>query len=225
MARAPHEPGGMLSLHRLFSALLVLACLVGPVFADPNKPLTVSAAEWGSKPKPFPEEMRQVPSVIVIHHEGVAWKPGSEPRDKLRALQTWGMAEKGWLDVPYHYAISPDGQIFEGRDWHYRPDSNTSYSLDGVLNVELMGNFESDVVSRQQLSSLVELLAYLCQTHKLVPAELTSHRLMAPGQTVCPGQDLQRYVDGPLRSWVGSAMAGCAPVLEPWVWPLPDGQL
>ena len=135
------------------------------------------------------------------------------------------LAEKGWLDVPYHYAIAPDGQIFEGRDWRYRPDSNTSYSLDGVLNVELMGNFEEQPVSRQQLESLVSLLAYVCREHNLSPQEITSHRLMAPGQTVCPGRDLQRYLDGPLRLWTADAMRGQRPTLGWWLWSPPEGSL
>lgn len=209
--------------------LCAVACLLSwpaPALADtPPAPPIVSALEWGSRAKPFPEEMRHVPRLIVVHHEGVAWKPGTEPGAKLRALQSWGAREKGWLDVPYHYAIAPDGQILEGRDWHYRPDSNTSYSLDGVLNVELMGNFETELVSRRQLNSLIALLANLCQTHSLTPSEVTSHRLMAPGQTVCPGRDLQRYIDGPLRVWVRSAMKGVPTNVEPWLWPLPEGKL
>lgn len=186
----------------LKTSLLALAALAVLSHPAHSHPVITTAAEWGSNPRPFPEEMRQTPRLIVLHHEGVAWKPSSDPQAKLKRLQVWGMAEKGWLDVPYHYAIAPDGQILEGRDWHYRPDSNTNYNLDGVLNVELMGNFETENVTPQQLEALVELLAHLCEQHSIDPETITSHRLQAPGQTVCPGADLQRYLDGSLRNWV-----------------------
>ncbi len=188
----------------LNSSLLIAATAIALLFptAAQAQPAITPAAAWGSTPKPFPDRMRQTPKLIVLHHEGVAWKPGTDPKSKLKKLQTWGLAEKGWLDVPYHYAIAPDGQILEGPDIHYRPDSNTNYNLDGVLNVELMGNFETDKVTPDQLESLVSLLAYLCQEYGIDPDSLTSHRLQAPGQTVCPGEHLQRYLDGPLKDWV-----------------------
>lgn len=207
-------------------ALLWAWCVALPMstLAEPGL-VIVSAREWGSKPLAFPAEMKQIPQRIVLHHAGVAWKPGGEPRQKLRDLQAWGQKEKGWLDVPYHYVISPDGQIFEGRDWRFQPDSNTSYSLNGVLNVELFGNFETELVSAQQLDSLVDLLAYLHRTHSLNISSLTSHREMAPGQTVCPGRDLQRYLDGPLRDWVRQGMRGEAATPKFWLVAPPEGKL
>lgn len=203
------------------SLLAAIALFASATLAQPT---IVPASTWGSKPGDFPESMAQIPDRIVLHHAGVSWNRGSDPAQKLRDLQSWGIREKGWIDVPYHYLITPDGQIFEGRDWHYQPDSNTSYSLKGVLNVELFGNFETDLVSSQQLNSLVQLLAYLCQTHGLEPARITSHRLMAPGQTVCPGRDLQRYLAGPLPVWTVQAIHG-QPRMEFWLFPPPAGSL
>lgn len=198
------------------AALLCLTCL--PAVA---KPEIVSAREWGSSPLEMPLEMRQTPRRLVLHHGGVPWVAGSDAKAKIRALQRWGQKEKGWPDVPYHFLITPDGQVFEGRDWRYQPDSNTSYSLNGVLNVELFGNFENESVSRQQLDSLLALLNSLCDEFDISPTDISSHRQNAPGQTVCPGRDLQRYLDGPLRHWVRTGQS--AP--DFWFMSPPSGKL
>ena len=141
----------------------------------------------------MPEELRQLPQRIVLHHSGVLWKEGDEPFRKIRALQSWGQREKSWPDLPYHFLIAPDGRIFEGRDLNYRPESNTEYDLNGVVNVELWGNFDEQPVTKEALSATINLLAWLKQCHGL--EKVSAHRLEAPGQTRCPGDDLMRYYD------------------------------
>lgn len=153
----------------------------------------ISREEWGSQPRPLPEELRHTPCRVVLHHSGVLWKEDDDPYKKIRALQSWGQREKDWPDLPYHFLIAPDGRIFEGRDLNYRPESNTQYDLNGVVNVELWGNFDEQPVAAAALQATVELLAWLNQEHGL--KQLSAHRLQAPGQTSCPGADLMRYYD------------------------------
>ena len=166
------------------------------------------ASDWGSSPQPLDDALRQVPRRIVIHHAGVVWKASDDPYQKLRNLQIWGQREKHWPDLPYHYLITPDGRIFAGRDWHYRPESNTRYPLDGVINVQVFGDYEQQVLSLPALQSLVDLLVALCREHHLSPQTIVGHRQAAPGQTTCPGEDLDGYVRGPLRAWVQAGLEG-----------------
>jgi hypothetical protein len=150
----------------------------------------VSASQWGSSPRDMPLEWRQTPSRIVIHHAGVNWPERADAVQKVRNLQAWGQREKGWPDLPYHFLISPDGRVFEGRDPFYRPQSNTSYDMQGVLNVQLFGNFEEQAVTANQTEALLELLLYLCQRYQVSPARISTHLDEAPGQTTCPGRNL-----------------------------------
>lgn len=166
----------------------------------------VKAGAWGSQPDPMPTRMLQVPERIVIHHAGVVWKEGTDPYDKVRALQAWGKREKGWPDVPYHFLIAPDGRIFEGRPTNYRPESNTHYDLSGVLNVELFGDFEVQKVSEPQKEALRKLLVYLCREHNIGADRVSTHRLQAPGQTTCPGRDLMDYYSHTLMPRLRSEM-------------------
>ncbi len=166
----------------------------------------VSREQWGSQPQPFPPEMQQTPTRLVVHHAGVVAKPGEDGAEKMRKLQAWGQKEKDWADVPYHFIIAQDGRIYEGRDWHYRPASNTQYDLTGVINVEVDGDFEQQSVTPEQRESLVAILTYLCQRHGLDPAIIRGHMDEAPGQTDCPGKDLYPFVHNELPRLVRERM-------------------
>lgn len=177
------------------------------------KPAIVTPQEWGSTPDPM-EHLRQTPRRITIHHAGEVWKTGSDPFKVIKNLQSWGKAEKKWPDVPYHFLISPDGRIFEGRPIVYRPDTNTDYSLDGHVGIDVWGNFEVQRIDKVQLESLVKLVAWLCNEYKIDPATIAGHKDAAPGQTVCPGKDFYRYVhDGLIRQWVEQTLKGETPAI------------
>ncbi len=172
------------------------------------KPAIVTAKEWGSKPQPIPADRKHTPRFITIHHAGVLWKGVRPPVEMVRNMQSWGQKEKNWPDLPYHFMIGPDGTIFEGRALEYEPESNTKYPLQGHVGVELIGNFEEQRMSPQQLESLVRLVAHLCDTLQIAPTEIAGHRDRAVNQTTCPGKDLYRYItDGQIQSWVGEILA------------------
>ncbi len=171
--------------------LLLVWLLAARVWAQPQH--FVPRDQWGSQPQPMPTNLQHVPQRIVLHHSGVLWKEGDDPFLKIRALQLWGQREKHWPDLPYHFLIDPQGQVFEGRELRYRPDSNTEYDLNGVINVELWGNFDEQKVTPQALDATVQLLAWLRDQHGL--EVLSTHRSQAPGQTSCPGEDLFRYFE------------------------------
>lgn len=173
--------------------LWALCLIVSADRAEAQPTEIITRQQWGSQPLPLSDEMRQTPQKIVLHHSGVLWKEGDDAFKKIRALQSWGQREKHWPDLPYHFMIDPSGRIFEGRDLNYRPESNTQYDLSGVVNVELWGNFDEQPVSPEALESTVVLLAWLRDRHNL--RQLSTHRLQAPGQTSCPGNDFMRYFD------------------------------
>ncbi len=165
------------------------------------KPQMVAPEEWGSEPDDM-SDLLHTPKYLTVHHDGVAFAAGSDPAAKIKTLQTWGKAEKDWPDVPYHYLIAPDGTIYEGRSTDYMPETNTDYDVSGHIGIDVMGNFEEQRVSKAQLRSLVHLLAWLANTHSIDMTTLGSHRDAAPGQTVCPGADLHRYIEsGLIYEW------------------------
>jgi hypothetical protein len=176
----------------------------------------VPREQWGSAPQPIPESRKHTPKYVTIHHAGVEYKPGTDPAKFVKNMQGWGQREKNWPDLPYHFLIAPDGRIFEARSMDYEPDTNTKYNLQGHIGVEMMGNFQTQRVSPQQLESCVKLVAWICQEKKIDPSQIAGHKDAAPNQTTCPGKDFNRYLDGgQFREWVKQMLAGKTPKIDP----------
>ncbi len=207
--------------------LMLCACATGVVAESDTaqthpaveKPATVTAEQWGSDPLPIPEERKHEPKFITIHHAGADWKAGSDPYEKIRNLQAWGKKSvedggKDWPDLPYHFLISPDGRVFEGRPVVYEPETNTNYGVRSHIGVQLWGNFETQRISPQQVASAVRLVAWLSQEYGVGDDLIRGHRDMAEG-TSCPGMDLYRYLeDGQFLGWVNQIRAGETPVID-----------
>ena len=191
--------------------------------AKAERPPIVSRAEWGGGEVDYPESYRHEPKVVLVHHAGVLFKPGTDPAASVRGLLRFSREDKGWPDVPYHFVIAPDGAIYEGRDVNYKPDTNTKFDTAGYVNVELLGNFEEQRVSPAQLDSLARLTAHLADEIGMRTADLVTHKNVAPGQTTCPGRDLYRYFEsGAVARAVDACRAGEPPRIDPLP-PLPDG--
>lgn len=207
-----------------FSLYLVLAgFLCAAAFAGSpaettkvEKPAIVTQKEWGSTPQPLPDARKHVAKFITIHHAGVDWKAGRDPKDFVKSMQLWGQRDKNWPDLPYHFMIAPDGRIFEARSTEYEPESNTKYDLQGHIGVELMGNFQTQRPSKAQIESCVKLVAWLCQEKKIDPGQIGGHRDRAKNQTTCPGKDFYRYLqNGQFVGWVKQTLAGKMPDIDP----------
>lgn len=211
--------------------LLALCCQQAGA-AKLQKPPTVTRQEWGSKPQPIPESRKQVPIWITIHHAGELWKPGADPAEFVRHMQIWGQnrptmekppRDTYWPDLPYHFLIAPDGRIFEGRPLEYEPETNTKYSVNGNIGVEMMGDFEKQRPSIEQIRSCVAITAWLCKTQHIKLDHVRTHMDAAPNQTDCPGKDFNRYfLDGQFKNWVGDTLKGRKPLIEAGP-VLPDG--
>jgi len=181
-----------------------------------EKPPIVAAGAWGSKPQPIDDSRKHAPQWITIHHAGEMWLAKKTPDQYVRDMQAWGQREKHWPDLPYHFLIAPDGRIFEGRPLIYEPDTNTKYVLAGNIGVEMMGNFERQRPSPQQIESCAKLVAWLCENQNIAVDHIRGHKDAAPNQTDCPGKDFYRYLQsGEFKQWVTDILDGKAPRINP----------
>lgn len=203
---------------QLLRVLCVSAVILFPttLTAETTKPTIITAKEWGSKPQPIPENRKHTPQFITIHHAGVEWKAKTTAQKFVSNMQAWGQKEKNWPDLPYHFLIAPDGSIFEGRSLEYEPESNTKYPLAGNIGVEMMGNFETQRPSVEQLQSCAKLVAWLCQDLQIETKNIRGHNDAAPKQTTCPGKDFYRYLeDGQFVGWVTGLLEGKNVTIKP----------
>jgi hypothetical protein len=132
---------------------------------------------------------------ITLHHSGSAepLKPGDDPKAILNGLFEWGAEDRNWWDVPYHYLIDLDGNIYEGRNASYAGETNTTYDPRGHLLISVMGNYNQQEPTEAQLDSIAEMMAYAIQKYNLSVDEIYAHGDWA--DTSCPGTLLKKYLD------------------------------
>lgn len=160
----------------------------------------ISRAEWGAKQPAFAMK-KQAPDRITIHHTAVPSNTGLSIVKKLRGLQSFsqsdakladGRRKKAWADVPYHFYISIDGKIAEGRPVGYVGDTNTPYDPAGHVSIVVEGNFEKEEPTMAELEALTSLTAELAERYAISRDRIGVHRDFV--STACPGKNLEPHV-------------------------------
>lgn len=144
---------------------------------------------------------------VTLHHTGDSrpLMPGEDPVRRLRGLQSWGATDRNWWDVPYHYLLGVDGSIFEGRDWHYMGETNTSYDPGGHFLISAIGNYEVQEATPETLAAIADLMAWAIRKFDLSLDAIGGHYNYA--QTGCPGKNLRKYLeDGTLKRMVAQRL-------------------
>lgn len=128
-------------------------------------------------------ENRERTDAIVIHHVG------NTNRDVSASdIHRWHL-ENGWVGIGYHYVIRKNGVIERGR-----PVDTVGAHCYGAnsytVGINVVGNFEDHVPSRQQVVSVMRLVTELCRMYALEPSDNTilGHRDVT--STACPGENL-----------------------------------
>jgi hypothetical protein len=159
-----------------------------------TKEITINPrSTWNAtNPKPF---NHHIPERITIHHEGTKFEKSDDAPMHIKNVQTWGMGkDRNWIDIPYHFLIDLNGNIYEGRNIFTVGETATEYDPTGHLLITCMGNFEEQEVSEEQLASLIGLIAHCCEKYQISAETIASHKDYSK-QTVCPGKDLYKYIE------------------------------
>ncbi|HEX7090347.1 MAG TPA: peptidoglycan recognition family protein [Longimicrobiales bacterium] len=149
---------------------------------------------------------------ITLHHTGSRepLRPEDDPAEKLRGLQVWGARDRNWWDVPYHMLIDLDGRIYEGRDWHYMGETNTTYDPRGHFLISVIGNYGRQEPTPAQIEAIADLMAWAVDRFGVPLERIGGHYDYA--DTTCPGKHLRRYLeDGTLRRMVEERLARRGP--------------
>lgn len=131
---------------------------------------------------------------ITIHHDGmspVAIRTRSDAADRL-ALIHRSHLNRGWGDIGYHYVIDPLGNVWEGRPLHFQ-GAHVASQNDRNLGILVMGNFEAQSPTGAQLRALDSFVVEQMRRQGVPPARVHTHQELA--STLCPGRNLQRYMD------------------------------
>lgn len=140
---------------------------------------------------------------VTLHHTGSSepLRPEDDPAEKLRGLQAWGARDRNWWDVPYHFLIDLEGRIYEGRDYHFMGETNTTYDPRGHFLISVIGNYGRQEPTQAQLDAIADLMAWAIAEYDLPLDRIGGHYNYAG--TSCPGTHLRKYLeDGTFRRMV-----------------------
>jgi hypothetical protein len=127
---------------------------------------------------------------IVVHHSATPSGSAAE-FDRMHKA-------KGWDELGYHFVIgngtgSGNGEVEVGPRWpkqkwgaHAKTPDNR-YNDYGI-GICLVGNFDIERPTPQQMQSLAKLTAYLMRTYHISPNNVLRHKDTKP--TDCPGTNL-----------------------------------
>jgi len=154
--------------------------------------------QWG-----VPEgiERRKRTREIIVHCTGTP-EGHDFSVDEIRAMHL----RKGWKDVGYHYVITRDGRVWEGRPEelvgaHCQGHNFKSIGVAYVGGVDEHGSMAKDTRTKAQRKSIGELLAWL---HERYPkASLHGHGEFV--NKACPSFDVVKEY-GDVFSPVGDAI-------------------
>lgn len=145
---------------------------------------------------------------VTLHHTGDT-KPltrADDPAQRLRNLQEWGARDRNWWDVPYHFLLDLDGRAFEGRDYHFMGETNTTYDPSGHFLISMIGNYDVQEPSQQQLEKIADLMAWALKEYQLPIDRIGGHYMYA--DTGCPGKYLRPYIEnGTLKRMVAERLS------------------
>lgn len=153
--------------------------------------LVVSRYGWGARDPGKVCGDVHTPYRMAIHH--TAGNNGqTNPAAVMRQIQAYHIDTNGWCDIGYHFVVSADGTVFQGRSDERRTGAHVSGQNTGNIGVALMGNYISVAPPDAQLSGAVEIVGWIGRAYgiSLDRNRVKGHKEWAPGTTSCPGTEL-----------------------------------
>lgn len=165
-----------------------------PVTAFPTNPWgIIPRSVWATK---GPNLQRVDPmngiNLITFHHSGdpkpFVTNDAAGTAQHLENVRHWHRDQLGWQDIGYHFAIDRAGRI-----WQLRPLAYAGQHVRGKndhnIGVVVLGNFELQAPTAQQLQKVQWFSQLLRKQYRLAPNRVFTHRELV--KTTCPGKNMQ----------------------------------
>jgi len=152
-----------------------------------------------SGPRLDPGDLKQLSSIrrkrdqwrhIVIHHS-------ASPAGSAKSFDRFHRDERGMENgLAYHFVIGNgrgmrDGELAIGDRWRKQMHGGhlTSYALNQIsIGICLVGDFSKGPPSQKQMRTLEALVRYLMEKVGVPLPRVTTHTLIHPKHTLCPGK-------------------------------------
>ena len=153
--------------------------------------LVISQSEWGSDEPGKLCGFAHNPDDITIHHTAVPATDGGDPAARMRGMQSYHKSI-GWCDIGYHFVVSQDARIYQGRSQSGRTGAHVLNNNTDNLGIALIGNYDVDTPPQGQLDAAAQIMEWVHQEHG-VPLDTNSvhgHQEWPAQGTSCPGTNL-----------------------------------
>lgn len=100
----------------------------------------VRRTAWGARAPLRPLEPDWNYNSIVVHYTGHGTYP------TVASIQAFDVEHRAWDDIAYHYAVSPAGGLFEGRELVFK-GSHVKLQNTGKIGIVCMGDFDSSLLN------------------------------------------------------------------------------
>lgn len=139
-----------------------------------------------------PEAVERRWIYVVIHHSATSAGSVEGIHDEHR--QRRDSSGNLWLGIGYHFVIGngngmPDGQIESTFRWkqqlHGAHSGSAVHNANGI-GICLIGNFEENAPTAEQLKSITQLVESLASRYSIPARLVIGHKTVKP--TACPGR-------------------------------------
>jgi hypothetical protein len=133
---------------------------------------------------------------VTIHHDGLDSPMTETSMDASAARIEWircGHRGRGFSDIGYHYVIDRDGRVWEGRSLRWQ-GAHVSKHNEQNIGILVMGNFDIQRPSQQQLDGMQKWVSTLLKRYRLEDGRVRTHGEWPGAKTACPGKHLQAAV-------------------------------
>ena len=118
---------------------------------------------------------------LQVHHTALPdyscfYKTNGKTEDELtrqQSMKSFHTKTNGWSDIAQHFTVFPNGKIVTGRAL----SKTTAIGIKGwnsnKICVEIYGNFDKDVMTKEQKEAVICLYGELCKKFNLTPSTST----------------------------------------------------
>ena len=155
----------------------------------------VPRSYW-AKGQPIPTRLNPLNGAqrITIHHEGSSnfWSNDvSATAARIEMIRQQHLQRMTAGDIGYHFIVDRAGRLWEGRQLVFQ-GAHVKDQNEHNVGVMVLGNFETQRPTQQQLATLQRTLAAISGTYRIRSSRVYSHQELAA--TLCPGKSLQPYM-------------------------------
>ncbi len=147
-------------------------------------------SEWKAAPTRC-SYLNTTKTKMAIHHTVSPNNDTVPVETRIRQFQRYHQKTKGWCDIGYHFLVSADGRLWEGRPRKFLGAHVRNHNLNN-LGISFIGTFMTYTPVKTMLCAGSKMIGWAAKTYK-IPLDrqrIKGHREHSGAQTTCPGDKL-----------------------------------